>query len=148
MLVMGLDSVIKYKNSETEEYMANIPNNIVEKIIANCPNIIGITSSTNPNYISFSGKAYANTVSKISKYSLYQDIDHIKIYIIHQKFKKFNEEYQEKFSELNEIYNSVEIDEWIEMFTEQYVPLPREIVQLEKLFAICVEYELMIYASY
>jgi hypothetical protein len=34
------------------------------------------------------------------------------------------------------------------MFTEQYVPLPREIVQLEKLFAICVEYELMIYASY
>jgi hypothetical protein len=147
MLVMGLDSVIMYKNSETEEYTANIPQNIVETIIAKCPNIIGITS-TNPNYISFTGKAYANTVSRISKYSLYQDIDHIKIHIIHQKFKKFNDEYQEKFSELNEIYNSVEIDEWIDMFTEQYVPSPREIVQLEKLFAICIEYELMIYASY
>jgi hypothetical protein len=83
MLVMGLDSVIMYKNSETEEYTTNVPNNILETIIAKCPNIIGITSSTNPNYISFSGKAYANTVSKISKYSLYQDMDHIKIYIIH-----------------------------------------------------------------
>lgn len=147
---MGLDSVIMYKNLETGEYRPHIPKNIVEKIVANCPNIIGISNSTNPNYISFRGKSYANTVSKISNYSLYQDIDHIKIYIIHQKFKKFNEDYQEDFAELNELYklHSWNLDEWVEKFTEQYVPSPREIVQLEKLFAICIEHELLIYASY
>jgi hypothetical protein len=147
---MGLDSVIMFKNPETGEYKANIPENIVEKILSNCINIIGISSCVKPNYISFKGKTYNYAFNKISKYSLYQDIDTIKLHIIHQKFKKFNENTKEHIIELNKIYesNNSDINFWFEKITDEYIPSPIEIIQLEKLFAICIEYELMIYASY
>jgi hypothetical protein len=147
---MGLDCIVKYKNSELNQYTDELPIPIA-KLFAGL-NLIGMGGMdlSNSQFIMFRGKAYNDVVHKISGASLYSDLEPELLKQIYQKFKKFNELNQEKFNELNEIYESCGylIDKWNDLFTNQYIPRPSEIVQLEKFFKICAENNLMLYASY
>lgn len=150
---MGLDSVVMYANPETGKYDDNLPENIVQEILFACPNIIGIDGSIKSEYkskLSFRGKAYVYIVNQIAETSLYRDLELEQITQCYQQFHKFNQVFQERYEGLNQVFesNGWEITDWIETITNQYIPPPCEILQLEKLFGICVKYNLMIYASY
>lgn len=146
---MGLDSVLKYLNPENGQYEDHLPMDIVEEIRASCSDIIRIWSHS-PTYVSFRGKAYAYIVKRIANVNLYRDLKLVEIKELYKRFHEFVEDYQERFSVLDQIYesNGSEITDWIELITDEYVPPPNQIVQLEKLFGICEKYNLMIYASY
>ena len=146
---MGLDSVLKYMNPETGQYEDNLPMDIAKEIRTSCSNIMGIQSES-PTFVSFRGKAYAYVVKQIANTNLYWDLNTEQIKKVHEQFHKFVESHQERFSELDQVYESDgwQINDWVELITEEYVPEPKEIAQLEKLFGICVKYNLMIYASY
>jgi len=146
---MGLDSVLKYLNPETGQYENHLPGDIAEEIRTSCSDIIGIVTHS-PTYVSFRGKAYAYIVKRIADVNLYRDLEPGEIKELYSRFHEFVEDYQERFSELDQVYesNGSELTNWIELITDEYVPSPNQIVQLEKLFGICVKYNLMIYASY
>jgi hypothetical protein len=147
---MGLDCIVKYKNSESNQYTEELPIPIA-KLFGGL-NLIGMGGMelSNPQFIMFRGKAYNNVVQKISGASLYSDLEPELLRQIYLKFNKFNESNQEKFNELNQVYRShgYLIDEWTDLFTNQYIPSPSEIAQLEQFFKICAENNLMLYASY
>lgn len=147
---MGLDCIVKYKNPNSNQYSEELPIPIAK--LFDGLNLIGMGGMelSNPQLIMFRGKAYNNVVLKISGASLYSDLEQELLNQIYKKFKKFNELNQERFNELNQVYGShgYLIDEWTDLFTNQYIPSPNEIAQLEQFFKICVENNLMLYASY
>lgn len=147
---MGLDSVVMYANPETGEYVNTIPNDIAEEIFSLCPNIIGIGGKSKSTYVSFRGKAYAYIVNKIAETNLYRDLEPEQIAQLYQRFCEFNKNHQERFEGLDQVFKSDgwQITDWVETITNEYVPAPCEVDQLEKLFGICVKYNLMIHASY
>lgn len=100
--------------------------------------------------MSFRGKAYADVVNRIGNASLYKDLQSEELCQLYKSFKEFNENNQERFQGLDKIFDSDgwQITDWVETITNQYIPQPCEILQLEKLFELCVKYNLMIYASY
>ncbi len=143
---MGLDCIVKYKNPESNQYTDKLPIQVAKLFTG--LNLIGMNSS-NPAYIKFRGKAYDDVVQKISGVSLYKDLEPEQLNQIYQEFSKFNESAQDRFQydELNKVYGYL-IEDWIEAFTDMYIPRPSEIVALEKFFKICAENNLMLYASY
>ncbi len=147
---MGLDCIVKYKNPESNQYTEELPIPIAK--LFDGLNLIGMGGMelSAPEFIMFRGKAYNYIVQRISGASLYTDLEPKQLQQIYQEFNKFNESNQEKFNKLNQIYEShgYLINEWTDLFTNQYIPSPSEIVQLEEFFKICAENNLMLYASY
>lgn len=149
---MGLDCIVKYKNPNSNQYTEELPIQIAELFTG--LNLIGMGEMelTPPKFIMFRGKAYDNVVKKISGASLYDDLEPKLLNHIYKKFNEFNELARERFQYdgLNQIYEShgYLIEDWIDAFSNMYIPKPSEIVDLEKFFKICAENNLGLYASY
>jgi hypothetical protein len=149
-LSMGLDCIVKYKDPESNQNTHELPISIVK--LFDGLNLIGMNNSSNSQFISFRGKAYNDIVYSISGASLYTDLEPKQLEQIYEDFNKFNKDAEERFyyDDLEKVYNSHGhlIEDWIECFTNQYIPKPSEIIQLEQFFKICAENNLMLYASY
>lgn len=149
---MGLDCIVKYKNPKSNQYTEELPIQIAELFTG--LNLIGMGGMklSPPKFIMFRGKAYDDVVEKISGASLYTDLEPEQLNQIYQQFNKFNELARERFQydDLNQIYESrgYLIEDWIEAFSNMYIPRPSEIVDLEKFFKICAENNLKLFASY
>ena len=53
--------------------------------------------------------------------------------------------------EIQEIYNTVsmlELNDWLEMLSDMYIPSPDELIGLKELFKICYKNNLRLYACY
>jgi hypothetical protein len=149
---MGLDCLIRWYDGK--EFTHNLPKEIAEKF----EEIVGLDiigfdiTKYNDNYfISFRGKAYAITIKKLTNISLYSDLESEELKSLYMKLDKFIEtrsDYYE-FEQIQKAYDKTWcLNEWIESFIDEYIPSPNEIIGLGKLFKICYENKLQLYASY
>lgn len=88
---MGLDCIIQYYNGEKFTY--ELPIEIGEKFQSVISyGIIGfdkITKYDNYYYLSFRGKAYSKTISRLTGLSLYDDLESNKLKIICEKLENY-----------------------------------------------------------
>lgn len=158
---MGLDNVIKEYNKETNEYTSNLSKEIAEKFkpIKEYGLIGFVIYKFNEHYyIEFRGKAYNYVVNKImdGKYNLYQDLEPEELILIYEEFKKFLSKFDYDYEPDNDMLENINklyethccIDDWFYALTDQYIPSPREIKCLMEIFKLCVENNLILYASY
>ena len=156
---MGLDCIVQYYDENTKNYSEKLPHDIAEKLepIKNYALVgFSITEYKNKNenscyyYISFRGKAYNEVVQKITKQSLYNDLTPTKLQTMYLSLETMLEN-MTYIEEIQEIYNTVsmlELNEWLEMLSDMYIPSPDELIGLKELFKICYKNNLRLYACY
>lgn len=148
---MGLDCVVKYYDGK--EFTSDLPKEIAEKfeeIIG--LNIVGFTISKYDDhyFISFRGKAYADTIKKLTDISLYRDLESDELKSLYVKLDEFIESnFNYELEQIQKAYGDTwSLNYWIYLFVDNYIPSPNEIIGLGKLFKICYENKLQLYASY
>lgn len=146
---MGLDCVVKYFNNE--DYTSQLPQEISNKFESvKLYGVVGFDISVYKNYyyISFRGKAYNYIVKKITDISLYNDLNIIELNEMYLKL----EEFIEKFNDIDEVqkaYNDTwNLDHWLSILSDNYIPSPNELKGLKEIFKICYENKLQLYADY
>ncbi len=148
---MGLDCIIKWHNGE--EFTDNLPKEIIDEFKEfDKFGIIGfdIQKYNGNYYINFRGKAYAYIIQKLTKKSLYRDLESDELESIYMKLDDFIEKNSNlQLEQIQKAYDETwSINDWIYSLTDEYIPSPNEIIGLRKLFEICHENKLQLYASY
>lgn len=150
---MGLDCYIQAFDKKTNKYTDPLPKAIVDKF-ANLDFIVNITKCYEyPDYhcVSFRGKVYEYAVNSISKkkYSLYLDLYPEQMENLIKYFDNFLSKFNKNEIELfQKAYDVNIIDCWQTGLIKEHIPSPAEIEGLRDIFQICVENDLMLYASY
>jgi hypothetical protein len=148
---MGLDCVVKYHNGE--EFTSELSIELAEKLKSIIPyGIIGydIKKYDNYFYVSFRGKAYQFVILKLTNISLYNDLEYEELKNIYEKLNDFVENHESLcIEQIQKAYEDTwSLPNWIELLVDEYVPSPNELIGLGKLFKICYENKLQLYASY
>ena len=105
-------------------------------------------------FISFKGNLYNNIIKQITNVNynvMLNDINKEKSKELYESLEKFISKYDSK--EILKIQNIYEKDDdelfndWCRQLTNKIVPSPKEIIGLAKIFKLCYENNLKIYAS-
>lgn len=150
---MGFNSIICVDQNNCNVADFCVTKEIAEKF-KECQNygIIGFLISEK-NFISFKGNLYNNVIKNMTKnkYNMYSDINKEQIKEIHDSIHNFINNYDcEELHKIQNIYNSNNIesfDVWCLDLIDDFIPSPKEIVGLTKIFKLCYENNLKIHAS-
>lgn len=149
---MTVDNFVYIYNKETNIYSSNIPREIAG-LFENYKDYCKITDLTNTDKCNIIiNSKYNYVVHKITKYSLCDKLTPFDVNNICKKIDMFIEEiyndndYLDIIYYVEQGYDSAQnkITYWTELFTDEYIPGPTELIKLGDFFKILVNLELYI----